>query len=492
MYDMKGFGARIADLRKSKNMTQEELAERLGLTSQAVSKWENNLSYPDITLIPTLCTIFDISLDDIFGKIKKDTSNLAFPSTFKGLGVVAAFANMACYSDKEPAETGGSTVTFKDGSIAELQSRRVVNKGVGRIILKCIDDFADAVDIKTKNKIKEKNEMTSISHAYGDIMELSCEIPNANCEIIKVDKDVTKVFAEGYTELIDLLQFDYDGVVLKIDFDKDKMNKIDTNKWDIEKNKIKINLASKLDRLHKINLILHGSGSIDLKVPAEGFGATIHGSGDILAEGIDFAGVNATIHGSGDIKFGGADAVNATIHGSGDIKFGDAKGVNVAIHGSGDIEFGNVYGVNAEVHGSGDIKFGDTKGGNISIHGSGDVKFNEAVGINAEIHGSGDIGLHKCADLKININGSGELNADEVTKSIDISIRGSGEINIKKGEVETFNVYLDNGEVNAKGVTTDRAKIEMPNTGKVEIGRVKIESVEICGDNAEVIIHQRG
>ena len=71
MYDLKNLGNRIEELRKKKNMTQENLAERLGVTSQAVSKWENNLCYPDIELIPTLCAIFNINLDDIFGRKQK-------------------------------------------------------------------------------------------------------------------------------------------------------------------------------------------------------------------------------------------------------------------------------------------------------------------------------------------------------------------------------------------------------------------------------------
>ena len=100
--------------------------------------------------------------------------------------------------------------------------------------------------------------------------------------------------------------------------------------------------------------------------------------------------------------------------------------------------------------------------------------------------------IRKCGDLKAGINGSGDFNIDEIFNSIDVSIRGSGEINIEKGNVKTFDIHIDNGEVNARGVTTERAKIIMPNRGKVEIGRVIIESIEKCGDHAEVIIHNRG
>lgn len=60
-------GKRIAAHRKRLGMTQEQLAEKLGITAQAVSKWENNQSCPDITAIPLLADIFQISTDVLLG-----------------------------------------------------------------------------------------------------------------------------------------------------------------------------------------------------------------------------------------------------------------------------------------------------------------------------------------------------------------------------------------------------------------------------------------
>lgn len=56
-------GTRIALARKAKGLTQEGLAERLGVSSQAVSKWENDLSCPDISLLPKLCQVLGITCD---------------------------------------------------------------------------------------------------------------------------------------------------------------------------------------------------------------------------------------------------------------------------------------------------------------------------------------------------------------------------------------------------------------------------------------------
>ena len=59
-------GNRIRELRKASGMTQEQLAELIGISFQAVSKWENNIALPDISLVPTLARIFGVTTDEIF------------------------------------------------------------------------------------------------------------------------------------------------------------------------------------------------------------------------------------------------------------------------------------------------------------------------------------------------------------------------------------------------------------------------------------------
>lgn len=62
----------ICSLRKQSGLTQEALADRLGLTFQAVSKWENFQSSPDIQLLPRLAEIFQVSVDRLFGLEKPE------------------------------------------------------------------------------------------------------------------------------------------------------------------------------------------------------------------------------------------------------------------------------------------------------------------------------------------------------------------------------------------------------------------------------------
>ena len=62
---MNTLGARIVKYRKEKGMTQETLAEKLGVSPQAVSKWENDVSCPDISLLPQLSRVLGVTTDEL-------------------------------------------------------------------------------------------------------------------------------------------------------------------------------------------------------------------------------------------------------------------------------------------------------------------------------------------------------------------------------------------------------------------------------------------
>ncbi len=65
---MNTIGENIVKLRKQKGLTQEALANAIGVSAQSISKWENNTNMPDIMLLPIIADVFDISIDDLFGQ----------------------------------------------------------------------------------------------------------------------------------------------------------------------------------------------------------------------------------------------------------------------------------------------------------------------------------------------------------------------------------------------------------------------------------------
>lgn len=74
-------GKRIMALRKAAGMTQEQVAERLGVSPQAVSKWENDVSCPDVTMIPRIAQLFNVSTDELLG-LKASTVRPADTSSY--------------------------------------------------------------------------------------------------------------------------------------------------------------------------------------------------------------------------------------------------------------------------------------------------------------------------------------------------------------------------------------------------------------------------
>lgn len=61
------FGEKLNSMRKNSGFTQEEVAVRLGISPQAVSKWENDLSCPDIMLLPEIAKLYGKSVDELLG-----------------------------------------------------------------------------------------------------------------------------------------------------------------------------------------------------------------------------------------------------------------------------------------------------------------------------------------------------------------------------------------------------------------------------------------
>ena len=76
--DAEAMGKRIAQLRKARNLTQQQLADQLNVTNRAISRWERGEGYPEITLLPKLADSLGVTTDEILGHKTKKQPGMRF------------------------------------------------------------------------------------------------------------------------------------------------------------------------------------------------------------------------------------------------------------------------------------------------------------------------------------------------------------------------------------------------------------------------------
>lgn len=106
-------GKFISLSRKNKDLTQEQLAEKLGVSINAVSKWERGLNLPDVSLMETLCNILDITLNELFAGKKLTNDEII---------------------DKSEKHIMSLMMTFKQLKIVEILTQILIGIGIGLAI----------------------------------------------------------------------------------------------------------------------------------------------------------------------------------------------------------------------------------------------------------------------------------------------------------------------------------------------------------------------
>lgn len=110
----------IASLRKESGLTQSELAEKMGVTDKAVSKWERDVCCPDVSTIPKLSELFEVSVDDLMQISKKEATKSFFIklqiwfrliSKCLALAMAVAVFTLGCLNQLE-ASTGLSLLSL--------------------------------------------------------------------------------------------------------------------------------------------------------------------------------------------------------------------------------------------------------------------------------------------------------------------------------------------------------------------------------------------
>ena len=159
---METLGTRLAELRKKYNFTQADIGEKLNVSVQAVSKWENDLSLPDYDYLIKLADLFNTSIDELLGRKKeivrqeenKDKNKLLFKISIKSADGDEININLPLSVIKVLVENNSNTNIIS-----------------GNESLKNID-FASLLSLAEQGVI---GEIVNISSADGDIIKIVVE-----------------------------------------------------------------------------------------------------------------------------------------------------------------------------------------------------------------------------------------------------------------------------------------------------------------------------
>lgn len=163
---METFGQRFGRFRRAKGLTQEDVAEKLNISPQAVSKWENDLTSPDISVLAEISEMFGVTLDELLGKeVAKPVEVLPPEERCDINKMMLKMTVDTADGDKMRINLPMALVKVFLNSGAEMP--RVNGKDISKDI-----DFEQVVSLAEQGVI---GEIMSVDTADGDVVRITVE-----------------------------------------------------------------------------------------------------------------------------------------------------------------------------------------------------------------------------------------------------------------------------------------------------------------------------
>ena len=166
-------GRRIARLRLAKTATQERLAKELNVSPQAVSKWENDINYPDISLLPDLARFLGVSVDELLSGASASTQESV---AAQESAAEKSTAEVVSVADDESAEIIEESAEQENQGIATQSSGFSFGKLFGKSMIKV--EKNDEADGSKKKGVRLGNGSAKHGlHVYivsddGDVVDM--------------------------------------------------------------------------------------------------------------------------------------------------------------------------------------------------------------------------------------------------------------------------------------------------------------------------------
>ena len=163
---VQSLGKRISEFRKKKGITQDQLAEEMGVSSQAVSKWENDISCPDIGLLPQLADFFGVSLDELMrGEREKEVQMIPETERKDPSKLIMRIRILSSDGDKVNVNLPMSLVKMglESGMLDSMIGKNENLKGI---------DFDSLLLMVEKGAI---GKLVEVESADGDLIDITVE-----------------------------------------------------------------------------------------------------------------------------------------------------------------------------------------------------------------------------------------------------------------------------------------------------------------------------
>ncbi len=290
-YNHLGMGERILNLRKARGMTQADFAERLGISPQAVSKWETGLAYPDISMLPIVARELGVPIDILFTEIHIEEQGKAPDSPLF----------------TEPEEDPRPAQQTRDARSSDQL-------------------YFDAINFSRLPRQIDVVILHDPTQPSGWHLQSSLQI-----------EEILEIFIAGSTLHVEGLPgFSDDcgeGIFksLKQGFSKLK------NQWQVE-GQLTINCPE--ERLRSIEIEAMASSDISSHVDVEDLKINSYGAGDFKFRQV--GSVDYSSYGAGDFQADSARQVDFRSYGSGELRIAQILGgdVKIKINGAGDSYMG--------------------------------------------------------------------------------------------------------------------------------------------------------
>lgn len=459
-YKVDDIGIIIASKRREMGLTQEGLAEILGVTPQAISKWERGNGYPDISLLPDLALTLGLSMDELFGKKSKSEQEKArnvngrkkFPPVYEGLQKVHEHRELACYSNLEVEKATGVVVHFVGGSSANLGTGEIHFRSEGEIKLVYADEIAQFIEEDDLNFSQlEKDE----------------GVPEADLE-----SKISEEIEAGISSMVNSIVA---SSLPKANGGRSAGQEVDEG----------ARAESSLGDLAEIDsLRIDSNGSLDFVISPSSCGLMRWGSSrlDEIAENLTVKREERTLVFTYDRKG------NRGIFSLFGYRGNRPKTLRIEMP----VEV--IKSLDYKVYGSGDLTVEiPVRQGKITIYGAGDVDLDNCDNLSLDISGAGDFSCAELGQAVLKTSGAGDIDIARVTGSLDVKLSGAGDVDVAAGDIDHLALNISGaGDFSARNLTTNTADITLSGVGDAVIGRIKGESRERVSRLSDLQVLKRG